>query len=236
MVIDFEWLGTGLVRVGFVMPNDVIVYAHVFKNPNMLTSVYMSTPNLPVRYEITRIAPGPGGTDTLEAICCTVISEGGQEPVGNVWSADRGITSKTAPVGSLIPLFAIRWKTGFFTRTMNLLSMEVHNTTANGTVLYRLLRNPTRGAGAVPVWVSAGAESGMEYDITSAQVITGGRELLAGYAQGRTADDLQSLPEQMTLNPLDYAATASDEFVLCAQTATGGGGDSCLAAMTWAEL
>lgn len=243
MLIDYEWLGTGLVRVGFVL-GDVgagtggIVYAHCFQNPNnIITSVYMRSPNQPVRYEIERIAPGPGGNSTLEAICSTVISEGGQEPVGLVWSADRNVTTRTVPTGSRVSLIALRWKTGYYTRTMNLLKLFVHDLTANGTVWWTLLKNPTRGAGTAPSWVSADANAGMEYDITSTEIITGGRKVLAGYAQGRTESVINgALPEQMTLNPRDYAATASDEFVLAAQTASGGGGDSCLASMDWVEL
>lgn len=243
LVIDYEWLGVGLVRVGFVLP-DVgagtggVVYAHMFQNPNnVLTSVYMRTPNLPVRYEIERIAAGPGGTDTLEAICSSVISEGGQNAIGRVWAADRDVTAyANVPTASYAPLIAIRWKAGYYTRSMNLLALQVHDATANGTVIYRLLKNPTRGAGTAPSWTSVDAQSGMEYDVTSTQVITGGRKVKAGYAQGRTPENLMGLPQQLTLNPLDYAATASDEFVLAARTYGGGGGDNCLASLDWVEL
>jgi hypothetical protein len=51
MFADYEWLGMGAVRIGFVIDGRFIV-AHTFKNANDLTTVYMQTANLPIRYEI----------------------------------------------------------------------------------------------------------------------------------------------------------------------------------------
>ena len=47
LIIDFEWLGVGRVRMGFVV-NGLIYYSHEFLNTNNLAEVYMSTPNLPL--------------------------------------------------------------------------------------------------------------------------------------------------------------------------------------------
>lgn len=71
---DFEWLGVGSVRCGFVINGETII-CHTFQNANNLTSVYMTTAILPVRYEIR----STGGAGTLKQICSTVISEGGYE-------------------------------------------------------------------------------------------------------------------------------------------------------------
>ena len=48
---DYEWLGMGAVRVGFVIDGKFMT-AHTFLNANDLTTVYMQTANLPIRYEI----------------------------------------------------------------------------------------------------------------------------------------------------------------------------------------
>ena len=74
---DIEWLGVGSVRCGFVI-NGQFVLAHIFHHANLDTGVYMTTPNLPSRYEITNTG-ATSGASTLEQICCTVISEGGYE-------------------------------------------------------------------------------------------------------------------------------------------------------------
>lgn len=78
---DLEWLGVGSVRCGFVV-NGRFYLAHTFHHANSLGSVYMSTPNLPCRYEIAN--DGTGGASTLECICSTVMSEGGLQPAGQL--------------------------------------------------------------------------------------------------------------------------------------------------------
>jgi hypothetical protein len=48
----------------------------------------MSTPNLPIRYEISNA--GTGGADTFDHICSSVMSEGGQQANGLLHHADSG--------------------------------------------------------------------------------------------------------------------------------------------------
>lgn len=85
-IIDFEWLGVGRVRVGFVI-DGLIRYCHYFNHANdsTFTSIYMSTPNLPIRYDIQT-----DGTAVafLDHICATVMSEGGVEETGISRSID----------------------------------------------------------------------------------------------------------------------------------------------------
>lgn len=60
-IIDFSWLGSGGGRLGFLFLNAIgearIVYCHQFVAANTLTSVYMSTPTLPLRWEIRTLPP-----------------------------------------------------------------------------------------------------------------------------------------------------------------------------------
>lgn len=90
LIIDFEWLGVGRVRVGFVI-DGIIRYVHYFNHANdsSFDSVYMSSPNLPLRFDIQS-----DGTNSaqLDHICCTVMSEGGLEETGILRSIDTGTT------------------------------------------------------------------------------------------------------------------------------------------------
>jgi len=63
LFMDFEWLGMGAVRVGFVIDGKFIT-AHTFLNANNLDTVYMQTANLPIRYEIVAL-------DTLDSTATT---------------------------------------------------------------------------------------------------------------------------------------------------------------------
>jgi hypothetical protein len=74
--MDFEWLGVGSVRCGFIINGQYIV-CHTFNNANDISTVYMTTAILPVRYEIDSTTVAVAAT--LTQICSSVISEGGFE-------------------------------------------------------------------------------------------------------------------------------------------------------------
>jgi hypothetical protein len=67
---DFEWVGT--VRFGFFLFGKPF-YCHRVDNSNINTVVYMSTPNLPLRTEITN--DGTGSVSSITDIYSTVIVE-----------------------------------------------------------------------------------------------------------------------------------------------------------------
>ena len=90
LIIDFEWLGVGRVRMGWV-GDGIVYYCHEFLHANNQAGVYMSTPNLPIRYEIEN--DGTGGEATLQHICASVQSEGGLQNNGYLRHADTGAVS-----------------------------------------------------------------------------------------------------------------------------------------------
>lgn len=105
MMIDFQWLGVGMVRFGFVIDGKAI-YVHQMNHANnTFTQVYMKSAWLPIRYEIVNTA---GTTaSTLKQICCSVISEGGTEAVGNLYSHIR-LTELTTGTSAWTPLLSIQ--------------------------------------------------------------------------------------------------------------------------------
>lgn len=90
LYIDFEWLGVGRVRMGFVV-DGLIYYCHEFLHSNKQAGVYMSTPNLPIRYEIAN--DGTGAASELQHICASVMSEGGLQNNGYLRHIDTGAIS-----------------------------------------------------------------------------------------------------------------------------------------------
>ncbi len=62
--MDFEWLGVGSVRCGFII-NGQYVLCHTFNTANVFgTTVYMTTAILPIRYEITTTTAAVAATLT----------------------------------------------------------------------------------------------------------------------------------------------------------------------------
>lgn len=79
IVINSEWLGVGVTRVGFII-DGVLYYAHQFSHSGNNVQ-YTATPRQRLCYQIiaTTIV---SGTNSLRQMCCTNISEGGYIPLG----------------------------------------------------------------------------------------------------------------------------------------------------------
>lgn len=215
--IDFEWLGVGRVRFGFVI-NGKIVYCHQVLNANNLTSVYMSSPNLPLRYECTNVSGST--TSTLEQICSTVITEGNTQPEGLLLSVDRGVTTLAAvDSAALYPLISIRLDNNKPGATVTPTSLDVLCTTNNTQFKWALILNPTIGGSDAAVWTPI-TNSAVQYDVTrtTSNTITGGTIIASGY--GTTAQLVSQDFNTILSLGLDLA-NISDQLVLVAQTTTG---------------
>lgn len=81
---DFLWQGVGDVRCGLFV-NNIPMLAHQFHNGNDITAPYMSTANLPLRFEIINVNGAASASTTV--VCQEIISEGGYDPRGytTVW-------------------------------------------------------------------------------------------------------------------------------------------------------
>jgi len=163
---DFEWLGVGAVRCGFVIDGKLIV-CHTFLNANSLTSVYMTTAILPIRYEITNT--GASSSATLKQICSTVISEGGYEKKVAL-NVARMTTTNTGISTTFVPLASIRLASG---RTGAVVVPDGYSVlpTSTSAVTFEvvLVKNPTLTGAS---WV-ASTSNNVEQDL-SATSYTGG--------------------------------------------------------------
>ena len=183
-VVDFEWLGVGCIRFGFVV-NGIVYYAHQINNANNLSEVYMSTPNLPVRYEIENT--GSGVASSLEAICCAVISEGGAESVATNGYVSTDGSAVTATKNKLNGILALRLKNNCLGATVDILDLSLL-TTSNDNYEWQLVLNPS-GINS-PTYNSVN-NSVIEYAVLpNGTAISGGFPLAGGYAQAKT--DIQS--------------------------------------------
>ena len=78
-VIDYQWLSVGRVRFGLEI-DGLTFYVHEVLSANVQSVPYMSTPNLPLRYQM--VTTGVSPASTMRVICSTVVSEAGQDPTG----------------------------------------------------------------------------------------------------------------------------------------------------------
>ena len=128
----------GRVRYGFVF-NGSIVYCHYELHSNTDTTVYMSTPNLPARYEIT----STGGVSSMTQICTTVITEGGNDNTGIIRSFSTGTTKLDADViNTHYAMLGLRLKSGEFDSMVDIDGMSILSTTKDD-LMWTLCFNPT---------------------------------------------------------------------------------------------
>lgn len=179
---DIEWLGVGTVRCGFVVDGEFIV-AHKFHHANIINSVYMSTPNLPVRYEIEN--DGTGVASTLEHICSTVISEGGHQETGQLHLASTASRAGNAHVAAsttdtLYAVVGLRVGSGGIGRRIDLSSVSMLSET-NDDFEWSILYNPTV-AGTFTYGAHTNSVVEVAYGAT-ANTVTGGTPVSGGFGE-----------------------------------------------------
>lgn len=234
MAIDMQWLGVGRVRAGFNISGS-LVHVHQFNHSNEINSVYMSVPNLPVRHTITCDSGSLNASSSLEHICTSIISEGGYDPKGLVFSADRGTTLQTGVDGSaLYPLVSIRLKSGSLTTNVLPRLIDILTTTNNANFRWALVLNPVINGSDAASWVGV-TSSSVEYDVSrnTTNSLSGGIVLRSGYSSTNAQLD-ESIVDSGYAFGSEVDGTR-DQVVLAVQT-VGGGTNSFVGSITWREL
>ena len=184
--VDFEWLGVGTVRVGFVNQGKFIT-AHKFYNSNIKDSVYLSNPNLPVRCEVRNYS-NTVGVDYMQQICATVFSEGGYSEAGVDFAA-RTTGYRNIAAQASLPVIAIRLKTGYYGQpnrsVVRLGSLEFFS--ASQPCSYDIVRLPSGASLIGGSWVSVGDDSVVEYNINATGYSLSGANVIdVGFIQSNS--------------------------------------------------
>jgi hypothetical protein len=184
---NYEWLGVGDIFCGVALGGK-FVPLHQFYNANNIQMVSMSYPNLPLRYEIEN--NGTGKRASVTCICGTVLSEGGQQGAGYLFTIDRGITPLSINTsGFMYPLISLRIQSGRENVNVFLESTDIVCTTNNTLFRWAIYLNPTFSA---PITYTPRAFSSIEYNNTTtvSRYVTGGTEILSGYGAGSKSTSL----------------------------------------------
>ena len=164
--MDFEWLGVGSVRSGFIIDGQYIV-CHTFENANDITSVYMTTAVLPVRYEITNTA-ATASASSLKQICSSVVSEGGYEQT-SIEHVARRTATKTSISTTFLPLVSIRLASTALNAVVLPAKFNVMPTSTGDDFEVILAKNCTGLTSAS--WAAVASDANVEMD-TSATAMT----------------------------------------------------------------
>jgi hypothetical protein len=170
--IDFQWLGVGRVRCGFVHNGEMIT-AHEYYHSNVLPTVYISNPNLPVRCEILNTGTTPGGV--FDQICSSVMSEGGYVESGIDWSIYTTARATPTPGQTRFPLVAIRLKNSFqgYPNRLSVRPLSLSLFAKTEPIVYEVAKLPNASSlsttlnGGTLTWTSADSNSGVEYCVNA---------------------------------------------------------------------
>ena len=238
--IDFQWLGVGRVRCGFVHDGEY-VFAHEFNNSNNLATVYISSPNLPVRCEIVNVGTTTGAY--FDQICSTVMSEGGYVEAGQDWAVSN--TPRLLTSGQTLPIMAIRLKNTFRTyRNRMIVRMGNLNMFSDGeNIKWRLIKLPDSSQLTETTWTSVDDDSGVEYNVDCA-AFTDGDEIDNGWVGASTQGSQKAggspgsnLPSSAKKNYIvqNYDSTNSEIYVVVASN-LGAQSTNVGVGMQWREI
>ena len=234
--MDFEWLGVGSVRCGFII-NGVYYVCHTYHTANVYgSSVYMTTAILPIRYEITNTGT-TSGTSTLKQICSSVVSEGGFEQT----SVEHVIRRTTAfanidtavnfyPIASMrlasTALGAVVIPKAFLFQPTTLQNYEI-----------AIIRNPVLTGAS---WTSFPDDTNIEYDVTATAIGTAGTVVQNSYISnsggGGQATTVEPTGYNLDLQLGVTLAGVSDIYTLGARVISGATKGDGVGSITFFDL
>ena len=234
--MDIEWLGEGTVRVGFVI-DGVFILCHRFNHANLITSTYITTGSLPLRYEITN-TDVTGSPSTLKQVCSTVISEGGyelrgaQQAVGTPINAPRSFGLPN----TFYPMVGLKLTSSKLDAIVIATAISILGLGNGKNYAWRLVQAGTITGGT---WVSAGADSAVEYNLTGTSV-TGGRVMALGYvnSSNQGSPSINILKQALFTNQLERNGLTNTPFELILEAAIDatGGTLGMYVSVDWEEI
>ena len=236
MWMDIEWLGLGTVRMGFVI-DGVFVHCHSFHHANLVTTTYITTASLPLRYELTNTGT-TASASTLKQICSTVISEGGYELSGRQQAVGTPIATPydLTNADTYYPIISIRLKSARLDAIAIQTALSVIGLSNNANYNWRMVASGTTTGGT---WTSAGANSSIEYNVTGTSFAQGtGRILASGWFQGSNQGSsvVDILKEALFKFQLERDSFTSTALELSLIVATDNAGSDTYATLDWEEI
>jgi hypothetical protein len=233
--MDFEWLGVGSVRCGFIIDGTYII-CHTFDNANEITSVYMTTAILPVRYSITSTTAAVAAS--MKAICCSVVSEGGfgQTSIDHV-ARRTTVFTNIDTAATFYPIVSIRLAAGR-TGSVVLPNRTQFLPLTNQNYEVVLLKNPTLTGATWAATVPS--DSNVEFDVAATAISSVGTIAQTDYvtSSGSGGTSITAAPTGYNWD-LQLGATVagvSDIYTLAVRTVDGATKGSGVGSLSFYDL
>ena len=235
LFMDIEWLGEGTVRIGFIIDGNFIV-CHRFNHANLITSTYITTASLPLRYEILNASTATA--TTLKQVCSSVISEGGYELRGAQQAVGTPIlTPRTFPVaGTFYPIVGLRLIPTKLDGIVILTAASILGLGNGKNYAWRVVQSATITGG---LWTPVGVDSAVAYNLTGTST-AGGRVLAQGYvnSSNQGSPSINILKEALFATQLERNTFTGTPFELVIEMAIDaiGGTLGAYVSVDWEEI
>lgn len=177
-IIEYTWQGAGPVRYGLYTSKGIKYFHEITFNG--ITNPIWGMPNLPIRARIVRTSAGSGAAAfRIGSVAIYRDTDTIDFPQFD-FGASRLESSVSISSGTFKPVISVRPKLTFGGRANRVLIEPVKATILNiqsRAMIYQIVKGGTLTS---PTWVSAGANSAAEYDI-SATGLSGGDIIQEGY-------------------------------------------------------
>ena len=233
-VIDFEWLSLGRVRFGLKIGGKVH-YVHQFLSTNEIASAFMSTPNLPLRYQM--ITTGSSPASTMMCICTDVVSEGGVSDLGVLrYKSTEGAHVDAATNDIVYAVVGIRLKATHVGATVNVVDISIAEHVGSKEFEWMLIFNPT-----VAGTFTYGDETNSAIQTAlgaTANTVTGGTIITGGYGSSaqKGGETVAAAVENALRLGVAIDGTTLDTTVLCVRPVAATAGLDVEGSITWREL
>jgi hypothetical protein len=197
-------------------------------------NVWMSTPNLPISYEIINSGAGPAAS--MQCVCSTMVVERGALGARNVpRGIHRGASVVAVPNdGNTYVLLALRLNPSSLSAIVKPVMMNLFCTSGAVQFIWTLTSKAVIN-GAALVWQSL-TDTDLQYAVTDAtNTLASGNILVTGYSD---VSNQSSALTSVNIQQYSFGAAADGTpviYVLTARKIDGGVADTFAAAFDWTE-
>ena len=232
MSIEYEWYGAGMIEWNFIIDNNKYPIHRIY-HANRHDHTWAAKGALPVRIELENIG-GTAGTHTFYQGSHSFATEGSTEILGRQNSISNPITGyNLTNSGTFYPVVAIRLKNTALDSVV--IPDEFSASTLDNTNIFvRAIELPTITGGT---WVSFGADSAVEYNIT-ATGYSGGSILSTTFVNATNQGTVFKFPDrsltQLLRNTTTTLGDTSGVFLIA--VASVNSNKDAFASLGWIEV
>jgi hypothetical protein len=232
--MDFEWLSASRCRLGLKVAGELWV-VHEFLVANVLDEPFMSTPNLPLRFQM--VTTGASPASTMKCTCGTVISDGGAARLGVLrYRSTEGTHIDMTTENVVYAVIGLRLKTTHLGAQVSLVSMSLGEYVGSKQMEWILFFNPSiAGVFAYGDETNSSLQTAVG---TSTSVVTGGTKIGGGHwesagGQAKGGSTVEELENALMLGA--SIAGTQDQIVLAVRPIAGSSAIDVEGSLTWRE-